>query len=221
MAREDRVFNNRKIKAVLFDLDGTLIASEKTSRLALDSLLRRHNYENIPDEIIHSFRGMPTRKILAHIDPGNVTQLLQEIVELEKTYLDYSQLYPGTLETIQALSNDQIKLGVVTSQAAPEVDLVRSHFQLGDLIHVWVSADDVQNPKPHPESIDKAVETLNVLKEQTLLIGDTHYDIEAARRAGVFSGVALWGSNDVHELMLLNPDYLFAEPGEIGELCLL
>jgi len=154
---DDRVLHKRKIKAIIFDLDGTLIASKETARLALESLLRRHNREAFSDEIMQSFRGMPTRQILAYIDPERVDSLLLEVVELENYYRDRSSLYPGTLETLRALDKAQIQLAVVTSQAALEVEHIRAYFPLEGVIQVWVSADDILHPKPHPESLEKAM----------------------------------------------------------------
>ena len=217
---DDRVPRKRKISAVIFDLDGTLIASKETARLALEDLLRKHNREAFSDEISQSFRGMPTRQILSHIDPEQVDSLLQEVVELENYYRDRSNLYPGTLETLRALDKAQIQLAVVTSQAALEVEHVRAHFPLDDLIQVWVSADDILQPKPHPESLEKAMDLMRVAKEQTLFVGDTHYDIMAGKLSGVLSGAALWGRNNAHDLLALDPDFLFNDPVEILELCL-
>lgn len=216
----DRAFRKPKIKAVIFDLDGTLIASKETARLTLECLLRRHNREAFSDEIVQGFRGMPTRQILAHIDPEQVDSLLLEVVELENFYRDRSELYPGTLETLRALDGAQIQLAVVTSQAAPEVDHVRAHFHLDDLVQVWVSADDISHPKPHPESIEKAMSIMQVAKEQTLFVGDTNYDIIAGKRSGVHTGAALWERNDAHDLLALDPDFLFYHPVDIQELCL-
>ena len=217
---DDRVLHKRKFKAVIFDLDGTLIASEETARLALEELLRKHNREAFSDEISQSFRGMPTRQILSYIDPEQVDSLLLEVVELENYYRDRSSLYAGTLETLRALDKAQIQLAVVTSQAALEVEHVRAYFPLDDMIQVWVSADDILHPKPHPESLEKAMDLLMVAKEQTLFVGDTHYDIMAGKLSGVHTGAALWGRNNAHDLLALDPDFLFNDPAEIQELCL-
>lgn len=209
-----------KIQAVIFDLDGTLIASQETASLALESLLRRHNRKSFSDEINQSFRGMPTRQILAYIDPEQVDSLLLEVIELENYYRHRSNLYPGMLDTLRALDKGQIQLAVVTSQATIEVEHVRAYFPLDDMIRVWVSADDTLHPKPHPESLEKAMGIMKVAKEQTLFVGDTHYDIIAGKRSGVLSGAALWGRNDAHDLLALDPDFLFNDPVEIQELCL-
>lgn len=217
---DDRVLHKRKFKAVIFDLDGTLIASKETARLALGDLLRKHNREAFSDEISQSFRGMPTRQILSYIDPEQVDSLLLEVVELENYYRDRSSLYAGTLETLRALDKAQIQLAVVTSQAALEVEHVRAYFPLDDMIQVWVSADDILHPKPHPESLEKAMDLLMVAKEQTLFVGDTHYDIMAGKLSGVHTGAALWGRNNAHDLLALDPDFHFNDPAEIQELCL-
>jgi len=217
---DDKVLRKRKIKAVIFDLDGTLIASKEIIRLALETLLQKHNREAFSDEINQSIRGMPTRQVLAYIDPEQVDSLLLEVVELENYYRHRSNLYPGTLETLRALDNAQIQLAVVTSQAALELEHVRAYFPLDDLIQVWVSADDTLHPKPHPESLEKAMGIMKVAKEQTLFVGDSHYDILAGKRSGVLSGAALWGRNDAHDLLALDPDFLFNDPVEIKELCL-
>jgi pyrophosphatase PpaX len=209
------------IRAVLFDLDGTLISSEAMSKRALDCLLQKFKRVAFSDEVLRSFQGMPTRQIMAHIDPERVDVLLQECIKLEIKYRDLSSLYPGTLETLQVLDQAEVQLGVITSQAGPEMEATRAHFMLDNLIKVWISADDVNQPKPDPESIHRALDFLHVAPKETLFVGDSYYDIEAGKRAGVLTGAALWGTNDAQSLHDLEPDYTFYRPMEIQELCLL
>jgi pyrophosphatase PpaX len=208
------------IRAVLFDLDGTLISSEATAKRALDCLLQKYEMDPFPNEVTRSFQGMPTRQIMAHIDPERVDVLLQECIELEIKYRYLSSLYPGTLETLHVLHQAEVQLGVITSQARPEMEALRAHFTLDNLIKVWVSADDVCQPKPDPESIYKALDILHVAPKETLIVGDSYYDIEAGKRAGVLTGAALWGSNDAQSLLDLEPDFIFSHPVEVQEVCL-
>ena len=208
------------MQAVLFDLDGTLISTDVMANRMLEVLIQRHRNGPFPDEIRRSFRGMPTRQILAHIDPERVDELLLECVELQNEYRELSHLFPGIYETLNALQEADIRLGVITAQAAPEMNAMRKHFPLDEFIQVWVSADDVLNPKPNPEPIHKVLEILDVTTQSTLFVGDSHYDIQAGKRAGVQTGAALWGRRDPQELFILEPDHAFQHPEEIQELCL-
>ncbi|MFO8036807.1 MAG: HAD-IA family hydrolase [Anaerolineales bacterium] len=206
-------------QAVLFDLDGTLIKTEPMAKLILEDLYRAHREVEFTDEVFETLKGKPARDIIKTINPDQVDQLLEEIVQLEEKYRHLAPAYPGVPSLVKGLSERGYKLAVVTSQARPEMEAAQDHYPFASYIPVWISADDVEHPKPHPESVTKALSTLDVDPAQALFVGDSVYDVEAGMRAGVKTGVATWSGSDHRALLELDPHYVFEEPADILRVC--
>jgi HAD superfamily hydrolase (TIGR01509 family) len=206
-------------QAVLFDLDGTLINTAPMAKLILKELFQKHQEIKFTDDHFESLKGRPAREIIREIDPNRVDELLQEIVQMEEKYRHLAPAYPGVPSLVKELSERGYALAVVTSQARLEMESVQDHYPFASYIPVWISADDVDYPKPHPESVNKALSILDVAPAQTLFVGDSVYDVEAGKRAGVRTAVALWGESDHQALLELGPQYVFDKPAEILRLC--
>ncbi len=206
-------------QAVFFDLDGTLINTAPMAKLCLEELYKKYQGVELTEEEFESFTGKPAREILKNINPDRVDQLLSEMVQLEEKYRHLAPEYPGVPSLVQGLSDRGYALAVITSQARPEMESVQDHYPFASHIQVWISADDVDHPKPHPESVMKALSILDVAPAQTLFVGDSVYDVEAGKRAGVKTGVALWGRSDHKDLLDLKPHYVFDKPVDILGLC--
>ena len=204
-----------KIRTILFDLDGTLLNSARYARVIQEKLFRNNLGRELTPAENQRFRGMATRDILGYIDPERVDDLLDECMRLAKTFLHEATLFPGIAHVLNELSEIGFFMAVVTSQSAPEVRMMRTHLALNQWIKLWLSADDVDRPKPDPEPINTALEMIGGKASETIMVGDTLNDLEAGNRAGVITGAALWGVNNTIELLNYTPDYIFNKPEDI------
>jgi len=205
-------------KGVFFDLDGTLINSAPMIIKAIQVIFKKHHLGPISPDIIKNYAGMPPDSIFRVLAPEQKDLLLQETITLEKKYRDLAPAYPGIKDLIYWLSQLDIRLAVITSQAHQEMEQVKNAYSFSKWIDFWISCDDIQHPKPDPESILVTLDQLELQPDRVLFVGDTEYDIKAGKSAGVVTGGALWGGHN-HQLMKdLNPDHLFLTPGEIREL---
>jgi HAD superfamily hydrolase (TIGR01509 family) len=214
------VWNQKKIpvQAILFDIDGTLIDSKVMAWRVLDHLYKKYLGHGLHDELASSFSGMPTRQILAKISPDDEA-ILQECVSLSDRFRHLSYMFPDVRDTLEQLHQAGILMGIVTSQTWSEIMGLRRYFKLDAIFNVWVTSDDVSNPKPDGEPVQAALDALNALPETTLFIGDTYYDLLAGKSAGVWVGAALWGSHEHDKLLGYKPDFVFYHPEEILGLC--
>jgi pyrophosphatase PpaX len=204
---------------ILFDLDGTLLDSKTMARLVLDKLCQKYLGRQLDQKLIKQFKGMPTRQILAYIDPDRVGEILLDCARMSDELRHECNLFDGIIEALSALKNTGFPIGVVTAQTDIELRGARSYFGLDEYVQVWVSSDDVEHPKPHPESVFKAAEVLKCPPDKTILIGDSAYDMEAGRRAGTYLGAALWSVEDKNELLDHDPHFVFNHPLELLALC--
>jgi len=206
------------IQTVLFDLDGTLIDS---IRLILDSYhhtLAAHGIPRRSDD--HWLRGVGTP---LNVQFAEWRDDLGKLEAMVATYREYNlahhdrmvTVYPGVVAAIGAIRAAGRRTGLVTSKnrqgALRGLTLVR----LEAMMDVLVCADEVTNPKPHPEPVEKAVALLGADPDMTVYVGDSIHDMVSGRAAGVRTAAALWGPFGREHLELASPDYWLETPADL------
>jgi HAD superfamily hydrolase (TIGR01509 family) len=97
----------------------------------------------------------------------------------------FSTLLPGARELVQRLRADGVKLVVASSAAKDELGPLLELAEVADLLREQTSADDAEQSKPEPDIVVVALERLALSAEETVMIGDTPYDVEAAGKQAV------------------------------------
>jgi pyrophosphatase PpaX len=202
----------------LFDLDGTLIDSVELILRSYRHTLQAHRGMVPPDELWLRGLGTPIRVQLRQWseDPA-------EIEAMAATYSAYNlehhdalvQPYDGIVSVVERLRRAGKRLGLVTSKVRTGAMRGLRRAGLATAFDVIVGADDVLNPKPHPEPVLVAVRQLGTTAADTVFIGDSRHDIESGRAAGVKTAAALWGPFDRPHLEDLEPDYWLDRPEDI------
>lgn len=195
-----------QLSAILFDLDGTLLDSVST---ILKSNSQVCASLGLPfDEVkFRSWIGIPleaqARKLLDDRAP-------EYIDAYRKIYWqnqgEQATLFPGTLPMMDTLKSLGFKLALVTSRVGRGTQRLLDSAGILDKFDVIVSADDVVNPKPHPEPILKALDMLKITPEQAIYVGDSLFDIDSSQQAGVRIIGVSWGARSREDLMLMCPD---------------
>lgn len=212
-----------RYSTVLFDLDGTLIDS---IQLILDSYhhtLAAHGLPPRDDRYWLAGIGTPL-SVQFREWAGDEEQLQAMIATYRAFNLAHHdariRIYPGVAACVTALARGGIRLGVVTSKnragALRGLDLVG----LRDAMEVIVAADDVTQPKPHPEPVHLAAARLGISAAGALFVGDSLHDMHAGREAGAGTGAVLWGPFDRAHLEPAAPDYWLAAPADLTALVL-
>ncbi len=185
------------VKAVLLDLDGTIIDSVGVLVKSFKEAFRKFGLD-VDEEIIKGFIGMPRRVIaerILELCPGaDVDSILKERQRVyEATWRSETRLVPEAILFIKMAKKKGLRVALVTSSNRARVSALLDYFGIGELFDCIVTADDVERGKPDPEPILKALECLGVELDEALFVGDSVYDEEAARRAGVrFFKVSKW-----------------------------
>jgi pyrophosphatase PpaX len=206
------------IRTVLFDLDGTLIDSV---RLILDSYhhtLAAHGLPPRTDDEWLAGVGTPLTAQFAawgH-DPDTIQALIATYREYNLKHHDRMvTVYPGVVAVVRTLKEEGVATGLVTSKnrtgAVRGLTLVR----LEALMDVLVCSDEVENPKPHPEPVEKAVRLLDADPEATVYVGDSIHDMHSGRAAGVRTAAVLWGPFGRSQLEGARPDYWLERPEDL------
>lgn len=198
----------KEIKVILFDVDGTLIDTDELIINSYKELFRRFRpeYKLTKEEEI-SFLG-PT---LASMFPKYFKEDFELLFSVYRNYShdhmrEYSFVYDSAIEVIEYLKEKGYRLGVVTSRFKSSVMSVLNEFDLTKYFEIIISLDDVMNPKPNPEGINKCLEYFKVSPSECLYIGDNLNDYKASIAANVRTALVSWARG--RDNSLLNPDIL-------------
>lgn len=119
-------------------------------------------------------------------------------------------LFKGAADTIIELNKRGYKLAVATGKSRRGLELALAHTGLGNYFHATRTVDECFS-KPHPQMLDELMDVLVAMPERTLMIGDTHYDLQMAQNAGVARAAVTFGAQDKAQLMSHQPDYVFEQ----------
>lgn len=197
------------IKAVLFDLDGTLI---NTNRLIIESYkytIMKHLNKSIKDEDIVIYFGEPLLTTLARFDKDNVDALCDTYRSFNHSRHDEMVTeFEGALETLKELKAMGIKIAVVTSKRRLMVERGLKKFGLFEYLDAVITPEDTERHKPDGEPALKACEVLGVRPEEAVMVGDSHYDILCGKNAGTKTCAVKYTALPLEELLSYKPDYV-------------
>ena len=185
------------MRAVLWDLDGTLISTRRLYIEAYSRALRPYMKRDLTEDDVRSVKVVSELRLLQALAREDYEACLLDFqrhyAELHDTHFD--GVYDGVLETLDALRSRELKLGVVTGKSRSSWEVSIATADLGQF-DVLIMDDDVDEPKPHPQGILAALEALDVAPEEAIYVGDSMADVIAAREAGVLPAAALWSKSD-------------------------
>lgn len=195
------------LSLVILDLDGTLVDSRDVIIQVMRVAAERTDMPVPTDAATSRVIGLSLERAIQDVFPGADPNQLSALVEAYRTEAlrlralpdDPEVLFPGVHSTIQGLRDAGHILGIATGKARRGV----SHFCSRYDMEGWfdtVQTPDTNPSKPHPGMIESALSETGATHDRTIMIGDTVFDIEMARNAGVFGIGVAWGNHPVHEL---------------------
>lgn len=180
-----------RIKAVIFDLDGVIIDSEKLSMECWQKVAKKHNFNNI-EEAVYSCIGYTyedAKKQMQKIygDSFDFDGLKKEKTRLYKQLCDDNKLLlkPGVITLLTFLKENHILVGLATSSVTSTVNKILCDYGLTDFFDTAVCGDMVERGKPAPDVYLDACDRLEYRPEECLAIEDSYNGILAAKCAGM------------------------------------
>ncbi len=177
--------HNFKYRALLFDWDGTIVDTLKVWWDLMSETFERAGV-NLTNE--QQRFGLPRWERLfdtMDITPEQQKQIIGYGTKTSADRIKTGELYPGVAKVLETIHNSDVKTGLITlSPKATLGNLLEQHGLIGAFDAV-IAFEDVEDHKPHPAPLLKAMEELGVDPEETVMVGDGTTDLIAADRAGV------------------------------------
>jgi pyrophosphatase PpaX len=207
---------------VLLDLDGTVIDSVALIRESHRHAVRTVLGEDLEDERLVANVGRPLREQMAAFSPDRADELYD--VYREWNHANTAALllpYPDIPDALRALRDAGRRLGVVTSKSRDAVALAWEVLpELPGLFEVVMAAEDSERHKPAPDPVLGALERLAAAPAGACYVGDSPFDIESGRAAGVTTIGVTWGFFSRAALEAVGPDAIVDTPADMVRACL-
>ena len=169
-----------KYKAIIYDIDGTLLDTLKLNMYPLMKIIKEETGEDWTFEQVLKFAAYPGMKVMEELGVKDQEKTYARWVQYVNDYEDGATLFEGFEEVLETFKNKKIKQEIVSSKLREQ--------------------DDTTFHKPHPEPLLKCIEKLNLKPEEVIYIGDAHSDYEASKNAHIDFGLAKWGSVATQEI---------------------
>lgn len=210
------------IKAVLFDLDGTLVNSLFDLASSTNFALGEMGFPPHKAESYKYFVGNGMQKLIERALPENNrdSYTVQKVLDIfmshyRKHYVDKTVPYDGILQLLNKLSN--FKTAVISNKVQ-EMAVAVTEKLLGDKFQIVCGKQEKYPAKPDPALTLKIISDLNVEACECVFVGDSGMDMAVAKNAGCVAVGVLWGFREKSELLENGADYTVTEPMKIFDL---
>lgn len=181
-------------KCLLFDLDGTLADTDLLIVEGFLHFFRKYKKEKVSLSTLASLSGPSLKDSMKKYFPAyNTDEMVQEFRDFTwPLYETYIEFFEGIKEVLEVLKDNKLKLGIITSKMKEATIKTLEVLGVDNYFDYIVCIEDVNNGKPDPEGINKALEYFNVSKCDTLFVGDAITDLLAANNANVDCCFVSW-----------------------------
>lgn len=200
-----------KIRAILFDLDGTLIDQFDAIHLSFAQTLEQMGFPRPSyQEVKRSVGGASESTMRKLIGPERASEAVEILRPIfEKEMLNGLRALPHVLEGLQSLSLEGISCGVLTNKHGPHARAACNHLGLSKFLKFTIGANDTQWKKPQAELTNYALEKIGHHSSETIYVGDSPYDFETARQSNLRCFLVATGTHCIKELRLLQSDFVY------------
>ena len=211
-------------KAVLFDLDGTLLDTAPDFAISLNKLLLSKNRPVLSETAIRAIVSNGSAGLIAHAFDCSEQDL--EFEKIREEFLDIylnnlcleTRPFPGIQTLLDRLGNQDTPWGIVTNKPNQYTQAILKQLQLTPAPGPVICPEHVANTKPHPEPVLLACQQLDIAPQHVVYIGDHRRDIESGRQAGTMTIAAAYGYIDEDHPAHWGAQYLVNHADEISEL---
>lgn len=209
----------KRITTLLFDFDGTLLNTNELIIHTFSLVLDNHFPDQYNRDDILQFIGPSLNQTFDVIAPSRAEELVREYRELNIALHDeLVSEYDGVVETLHILKDRGLKMAIVSTKKRATILHGLRLMGVSELFDAIISLDEVENPKPDPEPILKALKELSSSAEESLMIGDNSHDIDGGKNAGVRTAGVAWSAKGEDFMASLGPDYMLQHISDLLDI---
>jgi len=217
------------IKAVIFDLDGTIVDFNIDFKAARAEVIRLLTKQGLPSSLLsvnESVFVMLKKAKKRMKENGKEEQefvkLKEKVIELVERYESEAarktNLIPSILETLETLKRMKMKIALFTANGEKSTNHILGRFRLRQFFDAIITRESVLAVKPDPAHLEAALKALKVRPEEAIVVGDSIRDMECARRIKVLAVGVTTGFSSIEELTRAGADYLASSSTDIPNL---
>ena len=219
------------IKAVIFDLDGTLVTFNLDVKTCRIEIIQYLTEQGIPQELFSMKETafdmlMKVKKYLT-----TKSNKEQKFVQIRKTVSSIvenfelksaktTEMFLGIPETLKALKEMHLKLALCTISGEKAVEYILNRFNLGRFFDAIITRENVSEVKPHPAHLEEVLNALNVLPQNAMLVGDSIKDVICANHLDVLAVGVTTGLASIEELISSGANYIFSSANDVPKFIL-
>jgi pyrophosphatase PpaX len=205
-----------RFPVVLFDLDGTLIDSGPMIVASMKHATRSVLGREVPEEVLTAAVGGPGLAAQMHaLAPDRVDDLVAAYREHNEPLHEDLEAFWEVVEVLPRLRDEGRRLGIVTAKRRVTVQLAFDRLQgLEDIFDVVITSDDTERHKPSPDPILAAIDRLDASPVDSAYVGDSPYDIRAAKAAGAYAVAVAWGGIHADDVLMREEPDAFVRHAE-------
>lgn len=207
-------------KAVIFDLDGTLVDTLEDLADAINFGLTKFGLAAQPVESCRKMIGDGVGTFVERALPPDKQDLADKVLAVmtnryRKNYLNHTRLYDGIYETIEKLRKKAVRLAVLTNKNQDMAERVIDHFFGPGIFEIVLGSSDGLPVKPSPQVTAKLLQSMKLSGQEVILVGDSGADMDTAAAAGLRSVGVAWGFRGRAELVQHNAGVVIDKPDEL------
>ena len=193
------------VRAVLFDLDGTLVDSLDDLTDAVNHIRGVFAHPPLTSDDVRQKVGKGARNLVQQVLPNavdaDIDRALELFLDFNRLHIaDKSMLYPGIPEVLRSLASSDIKMAVISNKNEDLSRLILETLGIDDLFASVSGGDTYQERKPSPLPVLAEIEKMGFSPDECAIAGDSVNDIEAGRLAGIATIACTWGYGGADEL---------------------
>ena len=214
---------SKRIKAIIFDLDGTLLDTLQDLAQSVNYALAKFGLPQRSLDEIRNFVGNGIGKLIERSVPAGSNKLtIEQVFSTFKVHYaihstDNTRCYDGINELLDELYLRDYKIAIASNKINSAVQELNSRFFEKYSICAVGECDELKR-KPFPDLLLHCMDLLQCTTDEVLYVGDSEVDIETSRNAGVPVVAVSWGFRDVNFLKTLHPDFLIHHPSELLDI---